>query len=57
MPARQSYSAYLSCPLCECEIPMGGDEEPGDELYCPYCESPLKLKKRKDDTLYLQEDF
>jgi hypothetical protein len=43
--------------MCDVEIPMSGDEREGDEVYCPYCESPLKLKKTKEDETYLQEDF
>ncbi len=50
-------SSYMTCPLCDCEIPMSGDEKVGTEVYCPYCECPLKLRKTKDDELYLQEDF
>ncbi len=57
MPIKGSYSSYLTCPLCDCEIPLSGDERIGEEIYCPYCECPLKLKKNRDDELYLQEDF
>ncbi|MCK5237598.1 MAG: hypothetical protein KAR06_11540 [Deltaproteobacteria bacterium] len=49
--------SYLVCPLCDCELPMGGDEKLGTEMFCPFCESPLRLKKTKEDILYLQEDF
>ncbi|MDH4226393.1 MAG: hypothetical protein OEV59_01370 [Deltaproteobacteria bacterium] len=55
---KKKFESYLVCPLCECEIPMGGDERVGEEIYCPACESPLKLKKDKEtDKLFLQEDF
>ncbi len=48
----------LECPMCDAEIPMSGEEKPGMELSCSYCDTPLKLKKkREDDSLYLQEDF
>jgi len=57
MPLRGSYAGYLTCPMCEVEIPLGGDEEIGDEYYCPYCKSPLKLRKTKEDELYFEEDF
>ncbi|MEE9614662.1 MAG: hypothetical protein V3W31_06880 [Thermodesulfobacteriota bacterium] len=50
-------SGYLDCPLCDSEIPMSGDEDIGEDIFCPSCESPLKLRKKKDDTRYLQEDF
>jgi len=48
---------YLTCPLCDVEIPLSGEEEVGQQIVCVYCECPLKLKKRKDDTLYFAEDF
>lgn len=48
---------YMICPMCDCEIPMGGDEEPGDEVYCPFCETPLKIAKTKTDEFFLMEDF
>jgi len=48
---------YLECPMCDAEIPMSGDEKLGIEVQCPACETPLKLKKKKDDSLYFQEDF
>ncbi len=48
---------YLSCPLCDVDVPLSGDEKIGDQIVCVYCESPLKLKKTKEDELYLQEDF
>jgi hypothetical protein len=30
----------LSCPICQADIPLAGDEKPGDELYCTYCGAP-----------------
>lgn len=48
----------IECPMCDAEIPLGSDPQPGLELLCSYCETPLRLKKKKeDDSLYLQEDF
>jgi uncharacterized Zn-finger protein len=32
-----------SCPYCESEIPLEGDEKEGDEVYCAYCQMMLKL--------------
>ncbi len=54
---RKGATEYIDCPMCDCEIALSGDEKVGDEIYCPYCETPLKLKQTKDDELYLQEDF
>ncbi len=57
MPQKGSYS-YLTCPMCDVEIPMAGDEKVGESVYCPYCQTPLALRKeRKTDELYLEEDF
>ncbi|HHL39589.1 MAG TPA: lysine biosynthesis protein LysW [Deltaproteobacteria bacterium] len=48
---------YLTCPTCDVEIPLDGDERVGQQIYCPYCQVPLKIKKTKTDEIYLQEDF
>ena len=34
-----------SCPYCEADIPLDGDEKSGDEIYCSYCEMRLKLEQ------------
>ena len=60
MPGKMSYSQYLECPLCSVEIPLSGDESVGEELSCPYCQSPLLLRMKKEnekDILYLEDDF
>ena len=48
---------YLTCPMCDADIPVSGDENVGAEIYCSYCQTPLKLSKTKKDELYLREDF
>ena len=40
-----------SCPICNADVPMSGDERPGDVVYCAYCQAPLKVTK-----LSLEED-
>ncbi|MBI5599375.1 MAG: sulfonate ABC transporter [Deltaproteobacteria bacterium] len=55
--ADKAGAATLECPLCDCEVPINGDEKPGEQVFCPYCEAPLKIKKDKADKFYLQEDF
>lgn len=60
MANKTSLAQYLECPLCDVEIPMSGDESVGEQIACPYCQSPLLLKRRKEqekDVLYLEEDF
>lgn len=49
---------YLSCPMCDADIPVSGDERVGEEIYCPYCRVPLGIRKKKDaEELYLEENF
>jgi hypothetical protein len=33
----------LSCPICDADFALGGDEKPGDEVYCSYCGSPCRI--------------
>jgi hypothetical protein len=48
----------LSCPICQADVPLSGDERPGDELFCDYCRAPLLLAgSKEDDELELEEDF
>ena len=49
----------LSCPICNADVPLAGDERQGDEVYCTYCKAPLTLKGRGDDPseMELEEDF
>jgi hypothetical protein len=48
-----------SCPICNADVPMDGDERQGDTVYCAYCKAPLKVGDAKDDSdeLELEEDF
>ena len=49
----------VSCPVCSANIPLGGDEVPGDEIYCMYCGAPCKLSQPRgdDDEMKAEEDF
>lgn len=47
---------YLTCPVCDCEIPLLDDESPGDEVICPYCQSPLRIRIDMDEPR-LEEDY
>jgi hypothetical protein len=49
----------LSCPICNADVPLAGDERLGDEVFCTYCKAPLTLKGRGDDPseMELEEDF
>jgi hypothetical protein len=46
----------LICPICEAEIPLDGDEEPGDLVMCSYCKMTLKMVKTKEKWV-LVDDF
>ena len=35
--------AQLTCPICDADFPLGGDEKAGEEVFCSYCGSPCKL--------------
>ena len=49
----------LDCPVCNANVPLAGDERPGDEVHCTYCGAPLKLAGTGDefDEAELEEDF
>ena len=48
----------LTCPICQADVPLAGDEKAGDEVACTYCGAPCRLVGgRDDDELELEEDF
>jgi hypothetical protein len=51
--------AELSCPICNADVPLSGDEKDGEEVYCTYCKAPLTLKGAGGDPseMELEEDF
>ncbi len=57
MEKRGTQLSYLNCPMCDAEVPLDGDENVGEQVYCPYCQAPLALRKKKTDETYLEEDF
>ncbi len=57
MAHKGSHAGYLNCPMCDAEVPLSGDEKVGEDVFCPYCSVPLKLKKKKTDELFLEENF
>ncbi len=47
-----------SCPICNADIPLSGDEKPGEEVYCTFCSAPLLVKgESSDDELLLEDDY
>ena len=53
----------LSCPICNADLPLNGDERKGDEIFCTYCGAPCRLvvkpKKQddKEDEYTAEEDY
>ena len=51
-------SREVSCPICNADVPLAGDERPGEEVFCTYCGAPCKLTGEEDpETWDLEEDF
>ncbi|MEE8581029.1 MAG: hypothetical protein V3T33_05505 [Myxococcota bacterium] len=48
----------LKCPICDGDLPLGGDERAGDELFCSFCGAPSEIKGNPDDEeCELETDF
>jgi hypothetical protein len=49
----------LCCPICQADIPLAGDEKPGDEVFCTYCGAPCKIEGDPDSPgdWEAEEDF
>jgi predicted amidophosphoribosyltransferase len=48
----------LTCPVCSADLPLAGDERPGDEVYCSCCGSPGKITgNARDENCDVEEDF
>jgi len=48
----------VKCPICSADVPLGGDERNGDEVFCSVCGAPLKLQGNYgDEVLDAEEDF
>ncbi len=46
----------LECPICDAEIPLEGDEKPGDLVLCSYCKVSFKIISTADKWI-LSDDF
>jgi len=49
-------SMELECPICDADIPLEGNEKPGDLVLCSYCKVTFKLLRTKNKWI-LSEDF
>ncbi len=48
----------ITCPICNADVPLAGDERRGEEIFCSVCSAPLKLKgDYGDEDLEVEEDF
>jgi len=48
----------ISCPTCNADIPLAGDEKSGESLYCTVCGAPSVLHGNAvDDDIQAEEDF
>jgi predicted amidophosphoribosyltransferase len=49
----------LTCPVCQADMPLSGDERPGDEFFCACCGAPGIIAKKKgaSEELEVEEDF
>jgi DNA-directed RNA polymerase subunit RPC12/RpoP len=53
----------LSCPVCNADLPLTGDERKGDEIFCTYCGAPCRLMVRpkkgepENDEMSAEEDY
>ena len=51
-------SRDLSCPICDADVPLSGDEKPGEQVACAYCRAPLLVVPGKDEEEQeLEEDL
>ena len=57
MAQRATKTASIVCPMCDVDVPLIGDEKLGEQVMCPYCQTPLKLRKNKEDKLFFEEDY
>ena len=47
-----------ACPVCDADLPLNGDERPGEAITCAYCGSPCRLvKKAEAEDFSAEEDF
>ena len=46
-----------SCPVCDADLTLDGDEKPGDTIFCSYCNSTIKIYAvRGSEELKLVDD-
>ena len=47
-----------SCPVCSAEVLLSGEESAGDEVFCAYCGTPMRLTASPgSEDCDVEEDF
>ena len=47
----------LSCPVCDADFALGGDERPGENVFCSYCGAPCRITSDpRDEECEIEED-
>jgi len=46
----------LSCPICQADLPLDGDEKPGDEVICSFCGAPSRIQGKRDNEEWEAEE-
>jgi len=45
------------CPVCDADLTLDGDEGPGDQIFCSFCNSTIKIySARNSDDFKLIDD-
>jgi uncharacterized protein YbaR (Trm112 family) len=62
LPARISDFLHmardLNCPICNADLLLSGDEQPGEEVYCTYCGAPCRIRQGASPEAFdVEEDF
>ena len=50
-------ATQVSCPTCDSELLIEGDERVGEEVFCGYCGGVYKVIAKDVETLEVEEDF
>ncbi|MFB0976130.1 MAG: lysine biosynthesis protein LysW [Myxococcota bacterium] len=50
-------ATQVSCPSCDSELLIEGDERVGEEVFCGYCHGVYKVIAKDVETLEVEEDF
>jgi hypothetical protein len=48
-------ATFLECPICDAEIPLEKDDRSGDLVVCSYCKETLKLLRKSDKWILIEE--